>query len=173
MKRIYDFANIILFVLMGSGVLANYSRLPERIPTHFDIAGRPDSWGGRSTILILAATALGLTALFYLLMPLVSRLDKNPQIVNIPRKDELFKLPPEKRLPYWDLMKEFMAGMACALNLLFYLLLRGTLRIAAGRVDQLHLMDIVPGMAVLFLMIVVYFVRMSSLPGKIIRGEVP
>jgi uncharacterized membrane protein len=39
-------------------------RLPERIPTHFDISGQPNAWGPPGTLWVLPVVGLGL----YLLM---------------------------------------------------------------------------------------------------------
>jgi uncharacterized membrane protein len=41
-------------------------RLPARIPTHFNLAGQPDSWGTPAMLLLLPALGVGL----YLLMTL-------------------------------------------------------------------------------------------------------
>ena len=42
-------------------------RLPDRVPTHFDISGRPNAWGSPGMLWILPAVGLGL----YLLMTLL------------------------------------------------------------------------------------------------------
>jgi uncharacterized membrane protein len=44
------------------------SPLPDRIPTHFDLAGNPDGWGSPRTLLLLPAVALG----FYLVISIVA-----------------------------------------------------------------------------------------------------
>jgi uncharacterized membrane protein len=171
MRKIFDIANIVLLVLLGNLVLRTYSRLPSLIPTSFDFAGNVREWGGRSTVIILASVALGVTAIIYLLMPYLSRLEKNPRFVNLPGKEELFELLPEKRIPYWEMMKEFMAGMAVAVNLLFFLLVRGITRFALGAAQRVSFTEVGSGLAVLLLVIAVYLFRMKTLPGKIIRGE--
>lgn len=58
-----------LAVGIGAAVQA-WPRLPEVIPMHFDIAGRPDGWGGRGTLLLMPGSSLFL----YLLLTLVQRL---------------------------------------------------------------------------------------------------
>jgi len=45
-------------------------RLPDRIPTHFDISGQPNAWGSPGFLWFLPAVGTGL----YLLMSLVSSL---------------------------------------------------------------------------------------------------
>ncbi|PZX52059.1 DUF1648 domain-containing protein [Algoriphagus chordae] len=48
-------------------VIAKYSSLPDSIPTHFNAAGQPDSFGGKATLFVLpimgTLTFLGLTFL--------------------------------------------------------------------------------------------------------------
>lgn len=45
-------------------ILRAWDTLPDEIPTHFGITGRPDRWGGRWQAWILPVVALGLYALF-------------------------------------------------------------------------------------------------------------
>jgi hypothetical protein len=45
-------------------VLRAWDTLPEEIPVHFGITGRPDRWGGRWQAWILPVVALGVYALF-------------------------------------------------------------------------------------------------------------
>jgi hypothetical protein len=45
-------------------VLRAWDTLPEEIPVHFGITGRPDRWGGRWQAWILPVIALGMYALF-------------------------------------------------------------------------------------------------------------
>jgi len=54
-----------------------HDALPDRIPTHFDLAGKPNGWGSPSSLLLLPVLALVL----YLGMTLVSRF---PSTFNYP-----------------------------------------------------------------------------------------
>jgi hypothetical protein len=45
-------------------ILRAWDTLPEEIPVHFGITGRPDRWGGRWQAWILPVVALGVYALF-------------------------------------------------------------------------------------------------------------
>jgi uncharacterized membrane protein len=48
--------------------LSGVDRLPDRIPTHFDIAGQPNGWGSPSILWLLPAVATGV----YLLMTILA-----------------------------------------------------------------------------------------------------
>ena len=172
MKRIYDAANLILLFLIGSFVHSWYPRLPERIPTRFDLAGNPDGWSGREAFFVLAAVPLVMTLVFYVLARLLPRMASNPRHLNIPHKEEFFKLPEEKRQVYWDLLREFFAGLVAAINLLFYVLIRGTVRVAAGEAGLLPLREMLPAFAAMGLILILYMFRLMRTPGKLVRGEI-
>lgn len=52
-------------------VLFLYQRLPEQIPTHWNIRGEIDGWGGKGHLLLFSALPLGL----YLLMTIIPSID--------------------------------------------------------------------------------------------------
>jgi len=54
-----------------------WSRLPAKVPTHFDLSGRPDAWGDRATLLALPI----LVVLFYVGFSFLERL---PHTYNYP-----------------------------------------------------------------------------------------
>lgn len=170
MKRLYDLANLILLALIAQAY-ASHARWPGRVPVHFDAAGRPDRWSDRSGLLALAITALGTTAALYLIGWLTPRLGTNPRYLSIPRKREFLALPEEKRELYWDAYKDFFAALAVAINLIFYLILRGMLRIATGAASLLPLGAMLPAFGLLALVLVYYAWRLIVLPGKLIRGD--
>jgi len=170
-KKLYDLANLILLLLISNTVYAAYPKLPPRIPSHFNFGGNPDRWGGKEGLIGLAAIAWGMTIVFYLLAHNMRRLGLKSRSFNIPHEQLFLKLPEEKQAIYWDLMKEFLAGLMAGTNLLWYLLIRGTLRITTGETGALSFETLLPALAVMMLMLIVYLRRMYTLPGKLIRGE--
>jgi uncharacterized membrane protein len=170
-KKLYDLVNLILLVLISNNVYAAYPNLPPRIPTHFNFAGNADRWGGKEGVVWLAVMAWGMTLIFYLLGHNMRRLNRKPQSLNIPHKEQFLKLSEEKQSIYWDLIKEFLAGLMVGTNLLWYILIRGTLRIISGGMSVLSFETMLPALAVMILMLIVYLRRMSTLPGKLVRGE--
>lgn len=68
--------------------------LPDRVPTHFDAAGRPDGWSTRTGFALeMGGLSLGLAGMFALLGILVARLPTS--LVNVPHRE--FWLAPERR----------------------------------------------------------------------------
>lgn len=171
MKKIFDLVNTTLLVLTALFVYAWYPKLPARFPSHFDLAGNPDRWSGRASFLVIVAIPFILTAVFYILIRFMPRLARDPRRLNIPHKAEFLKLPAEKQTVYWALLQEFFAGLMAAVNLLFYLMIRGTVRVAAGQASLLPLSALLPALAAMALLMVYYFRRMFTLPGKLVRGE--
>jgi uncharacterized membrane protein len=67
--EIVALAALVALIVTTGMVLAGPYRLPDRIPTHFDLAGRADGWGTPPMLLALPAVAVVL----YLLITLVAR----------------------------------------------------------------------------------------------------
>jgi uncharacterized membrane protein len=170
-KKLFDLANAALLLLTALFVYAWYAKLPARFPSHFDLAGNPDRWSGKGAFLVIVAVPFILTIVFYVLIRFMPRLASSPQRLNIPHKEEFLKLPAEKQMVYWALLQEFFAGLMAAINLLFYLIVRGTVRVAAGEMSLLPLSAMLPALAAMALLMIYYFRRMFTLPGKLVRGE--
>jgi len=62
---------LLMIAAMWAFALAVYPRLPQRIPTHWNLRGEVDGWGGRSAAFLFPAIALG----FALLMEVLPRID--------------------------------------------------------------------------------------------------
>ena len=171
MKRLFDLANAAFLFLTVLIAYAWYPKLPARFPSHFGLAGNPDRWSGKGAFLAIVAIPFILTLVFYILIRFMPRLASSPQRLNIPHKEEFLKLPAEKQLVYWALLQEFLAGLIAVINLLFYLIIRGTVRVAAGQASLLPLRSMLPALAAMALLMIYYFRRMFTLPGKLVRGE--
>ena len=65
----------------------NWAILPNQVPTHWGISGEPDSWGGKTSILLLP----GLNVFCYLLFLLMPVIDpRKTNYTNFP--DRIFKI---------------------------------------------------------------------------------
>ena len=58
-KSLYIQMGIVLFLylILWGNALYLYKKLPDTIPTHFDISGKPDTWGNKSSLFLLPITA--------------------------------------------------------------------------------------------------------------------
>ena len=75
--RILEMASLVLAVFLIVLAVALYRYLPEQIPIHFNAAGEPDGWGGKS--FIYALPALGVAT-----MAICSVAAYNYKMVNLP-----------------------------------------------------------------------------------------
>jgi uncharacterized membrane protein len=171
MRKIYDILNALFLALTTYTVLSAYPALPDRIPVHFGMSGTPDRWGSKSELFIIVAISWGLTVIFYALALSMPRLARNPQYLNIPHKREFLKLPAERQAVYWELIREFMIAMTVSCNLLFFLIVRGTLHVIQKQAAGLPFKDVAAGLVAMALVMIVYFPRMLTLPKKLIRGD--
>jgi ABC-type Fe3+ transport system permease subunit len=92
-------APAVLLVLLCAGfigyIVVSSRQLPERVATHFDLRGEPDSWMSRSThVGLMVATGIGFPGLLVGLCALAGVLPA--KLVNIPRRD--YWLAPERRV---------------------------------------------------------------------------
>ncbi len=72
MRKVLNFvslAGLVVLAWVTADVLAGPHRLPGRIPTHFDLAGRPNGWGSPFLLLLLPVIA----CVLYLFMTLAAR----------------------------------------------------------------------------------------------------
>jgi uncharacterized membrane protein len=67
--EVLSLAALAALIWMTYAALDGADRLPDRVPTHFDAAGHPNSWGSPSGIIVFPIMA----GAFYLLMSLVMR----------------------------------------------------------------------------------------------------
>jgi uncharacterized membrane protein len=76
-------AGVALYALVWAW---SWTRLPERVPTHFGIGGEPDDWSSRGTALwTTGLIGLGTALVFVGTVALVRR--TRPDVVNVPHPD--------------------------------------------------------------------------------------
>lgn len=98
----------VLTALGTAQVLYYARRLPERVASHFDGAGRPDGWMPRGTYLALEVALLAfLLAIFLGLPRLLHRVP--PSLINLPNRDHW--LAPERRSETLRALARSMAGL--------------------------------------------------------------
>lgn len=78
-QRIFDFLSVILVGFYTGYAALSYSNLPDKIPIHFNAKGLPDSYGSKTTMLLLVA--LGLLVFFLILF-----INRKPHTFNYPVK---------------------------------------------------------------------------------------
>ena len=106
----------LLYLALAIGVMVSTSWLPERVATHFGIAGRPNGWMTRTGYLVFtAAFPLLLAAFFAGITALIKVLPA--RFVNIPNR--AFWLAPERRATTTVRIRHWLAGLLCLMTLFF------------------------------------------------------
>lgn len=126
-------------------VIANYSSLSDSVPTHFNAAGEPDSFGRKASLLVLPSIAtltfLGLTFL-----------NMFPEIFNYPVKITVDNAPAQ----YRNIMR-MMRYLKMTLVIIFSFILYKNIQIAQGLKDGLAHWFLPISLGVLFVPLV-YFI---------------
>lgn len=102
----------VLLLLLWAGAIAAWPLLPDPVPIHFDVHGRPDGWlphhaGGFVVWLLLPAIAT-LGSLILRWAPRAAR--SNPTLWNIPHKREFLALDEAARAPIHERLERFLAS---------------------------------------------------------------
>jgi uncharacterized membrane protein len=107
-------------------IKTNIPRLPARIPTHFNAAGKANRWGSPDSLWVLLVFQVLICGLF-LAVPLLGR--RYPDSVNLGTR-KLSDLTPAQRERVMPLFSDMMGYMSVLLGLLFSVLLRENIHAA-------------------------------------------
>ena len=130
-----------LFVCVAMAVVwwlaaAAWPELPERMPVHFDLEGRPDAWVAKSApswfLPPALATALGLLLAFGLPAWVGRLARRNSPWLNVPDRAAFRALPEESRVRAAVPPLGWLAAPGVALQLLFAWFVHASAQIAHG-----------------------------------------
>lgn len=135
-------------VLGVVAVARAWPRLPDTIPMHFDLAGRPDGWGNRKTVLLLP----GISVFMYLMLTGVQRIPS--RWYNYP-----VRITEENRERQHRLALGLIVSLKAALMGLFAHLTIAVLRTALGEASGIGAWTVALWLGVIFGLVGVYLVR--------------
>jgi uncharacterized membrane protein len=104
-----------------------YPKLPPKVPMHFDWKGNVDAWGEKSFSLVMLPV---LQTVIFIVFLIISQF---PKTFNFPGKEKMDKIPVDKRVVVYDLLKEMLFFIYLFVNLLFLYLLRMICLIGTGK----------------------------------------
>lgn len=132
---------VVALILIWALALWLWPDLPERIPLHFDGAGRPDRFGDKTLLswfgLPTLATVFALVFAFVLPPWIVSLARRNSKYLNVPDRAQFEKLPPEARVRATRPVTSMLIVLATEITLLFGVIQYGTARVASGAWEKL------------------------------------
>lgn len=141
-----------------------YPRLPERIPMHFDAAGRPDGWATVSAAnwFLLPGVAAALLLLFGALAWFVGGFAvRTPSLCNMPKKHLFVALSPAGRQAVMAPTRSFLLWLLVLLGGLFLWIVEGQARVATGDEQTLATWPVFGFLIGVFAMLAPYLVATS------------
>ncbi len=120
-----------LLLALVAHAAATYGALPEQVPTHLDLTGKPDRFSEKSVVswFALPAIALSLLILFEVLTRLIP---SRPHLINIPDKERFLALPRRWQAPVITEVNLFMDVTAAGVVAVFGFVQWELARIAMG-----------------------------------------
>lgn len=98
LEQILGFISVLEVLITWLYLVVSWSELPEKIPTHFDLLGRADSWGGRGAILIAPI----FMSVLYIILTIPSRFPESfNYIVNITEENARRQYQNARTLIVW------------------------------------------------------------------------
>ncbi|MDZ7361474.1 MAG: DUF1648 domain-containing protein [candidate division KSB1 bacterium] len=121
--------------------------LPETIPHHFDISGKPDAWGGKWTLSLLP----GIGLVLYVGLTILSRY---PHIYNY-----LWPITEKNAAAQYHLARTMIVALKAEISLLFAYLQQQTIQVALGKAEGLGVAFLPTFLVLIFGTIGIYFVK--------------
>ena len=138
----------LLIVLIGFSIYA-YTQMPDTIPTHFNLEGKPDDYGKKSTIFLLCGVAVGLFALFTFILKSPHHFDK----YNYP-----VKVKPENQARLYALSARLMRVMLISIVIIFLLISVEIFLISMSKIESTGIWSVIV-ILLLALAPVVFYLR--------------
>ncbi len=115
-------------------IQSSLPRLPAHIPTHFNLAGKPDGWGSPHVLWLLLGTQVLIAGLM-LFIPFLGR--RIPGAVHLGSR-KLSDFTPEQRELVMPLLEQMAGVMSVAASLFFAYLIREMIRAAEQPGSKTH-----------------------------------
>ena len=144
---VIEFLGLSFLIILIAIPLFYYNQLPERIPTHFNAAGEPDGFGGKSSLFLLPATGFFMYVLFTVL-------EAFPHIYNFP-----VSITSENAEVQYRLATRLMRILKTVILIVFSFISWMSIRTAAGNAAGLGKMFLPVFMILTFGVVIIYLVQ--------------
>lgn len=144
-----------ILTLAGLWMLAAilWHGLPDRFPVHFNLKGEPDGFVRKeyANWYMLPLTGAGTTALLLGLTFVIRPFTRGEaKWLNVPRKKDFLKLPPEARERALAPLYALIWGSPAPVNLVFTYVVSGMYSVATKRTAGLSMIPMIVGLALVF-----------------------
>ncbi len=126
--------SLIIVILMWAVSLYAYFTLPDIIPTHFGLKGKPDAYGSKTIFLILPVLFNLAPAIILIMVKFrFILINKYPYLINLPGFFVNIEKISEERRPYWfnkyfELILKFNLALSIYLFVLLLLIYYSTIK---------------------------------------------
>lgn len=121
---IFEFVSAAALLAASADVAMHWKLLPERIPTHFGVAGNPDGWGSRNMLLVLLAVTFAMAVL-------LTFAESYQQLINIPMSID--RESPQVK----GLLRSMVIVLKAVITITFVWIVDVTMRTAVGEAHGL------------------------------------
>jgi uncharacterized membrane protein len=128
-----------------TATISSWPALPQRIPSHFNMAGEPDGWSGRSILILLPVVSLTL----YLMLTIFSSF---PHIYNYP-----FPITEKNANRQYSLARSLLLAIDVEITWLFAYIQRTSIQVALGHLKGLGPLFIMIFVSIIFFTTGIYF----------------
>lgn len=149
-EKFLDFTGAAALIFFWAYTYYLISAFPEIIPTHFNLAGEPDSFGSKNTSYLLPAVA----TIIFILLTVINR---NPERFNYP-----FPVNESNAKHQYRLAANFIRILRLSIVIIFLLILHFTGRSARG-VSEFQNMLLPAVLLMTFLPILIYLILASGI----------
>lgn len=132
-----------------------WNQLPAQIPVHFGLSGTPDSWAPKSVVYIFLIPMILLVMLLVFLL-----LYRYPQYSSFPTTLILMTVEKERREHIFGIIRSMLTYILLWVALLFSYLQFSILATANGRTLGLLPYIMVAAIAILFIILIAYSIKM-------------
>jgi len=135
MRKISGIVFIILLILCIAHAAYYYPLLPDKVASHFGVAGRPDAWSSKEFFVKIYLVAVAFVAILF---PGVGfMVSKTPDnMINLPNKG--YWLSPKRRQEAIDFLQQQFLWFGSATLLLLLDIMHQTFRVHLGMVKALE-----------------------------------
>ena len=145
--KIFEIIGWLLIIVIWGLTIANYSNLPETIPTHYNGAGQADGFGGKATILTLPIIAtilfIGLTVL-----------NQFPHVFNYPTN-----ITQDNAFRQYTNATRLIRYLKLVVVFIFVLIVYKTIQHANGKADGLGVWFLPMTMGLIFIPLIYFVIK--------------
>ncbi len=127
--------------------IKSWPLLPQTIPHHFGVSGRPDAWGGKWTLWLLP----GISLVLYVGLTILSR---HPHIYNYP-----WPLTEQNAAAQYHIARTLLGALKTEIVVIFAYLQQQTIEVALGKAEGLGIIFLPIFLILIFGTIGIYFVK--------------